>query len=528
MKTPVTLLRPRVPTPAGGPATEWLPRDLQEQVRGRVRLLAILLFAAFGFDLVHAFGVWTWYTVTRTSIPEDALAHITFRWVNVACASASAAMWWLSRRQRVSLSGLHSMGLIFEIAICFAIAFTSIWSYYVEHGIVPNLTWVPLIVVLFPLVLPGPPRRTLAAAVASGLMAPLALTILHVRGAVLATEDDFVRTAIASTFAVIFAYAGARIVYRLGRDVAAAREMGSYRLEAMLGSGGMGEVWRARHRLLARPAAIKLIRQELTGGVMEAGETTVTQRFEREAQVIASLRSPHTIELFDFGTSADGTFYYVMELLDGVDVQTLVTRFGPVPSSRAIHLLRQMCHSLSEAHARGVVHRDIKPANVFLCRYGEEFDFVKVLDFGLVKEAEARPEAETALTAERTIPGTPAFLAPEQALGRSPLDGRVDLYATGCVAYWLLTGELVFTAETPLELIVKHANETPVPPSTRSELPVPAALDRLVLSCLAKDPAARPQSARALSNAQGEIEGAGDWTEARAKEWWSKHLPKTP
>ncbi len=528
MSAPVTLLRPHAPTPAGGPATDWLPHDLQEQVRGRVKLLAILLFAAFSFDVVQALGAWIWYRVTQTPLPEGALDHVGFLWANAACAGAAVAMWWLARGKRVSLSRLHVMGLIFEVTICFAVAFGSMWVYYREFGLVPNLTWVPLIVVLFPLVLPAPPRRTLATAIAAGLMAPLALAILHARGIVLATEEDFFRTTIASTFAVIFAYTGARIVYRLGRDVAAARELGSYRLEALLGSGGMGEVWRARHRLLARPAAIKLIRRELTGGVAAAGEATVAQRFEREAQVIAGLRSPHTIELFDFGTSADGTFYYVMELLDGVDVQTLVTRFGPVPVPRAIHLLRQICHSLSEAHARGVVHRDVKPANIFLCRYGEELDFVKVLDFGLVKETESRPEAETALTAERTIPGTPAFLAPEQALGRAPLDGRVDLYAVGCVAYWLLTGELVFKAETPLELIVKHANEEPVPPSSRTELPLPAALDRLVLSCLAKDPAARPQTARALSAALGAIEGAGDWTEARARDWWTKHLPETP
>jgi serine/threonine protein kinase len=406
------------------------------------------------------------------------------------------------------------------------VAYTSTWSYFLEHGLLPNLTWVPVIVVLFPLVLPGPPRRTLVAAILSGAMAPLALAILHLQGNVVAMGEDIVRTAIASAFGVVFAYTGARIVYRLGRDVAAARELGSYRLEEMLGRGGMGEVWKARHRMLARPAAIKLIRRELAGIDTPGGGAGAVQRFEKEAQVIAGLRSPHTINLFDFGTAADGAFYYVMELLDGVDVHTLVDRFGPVPPARAIYIVRQMCHSLSEAHARGVVHRDVKPANVFLCRYGEEVDFVKVLDFGLVKETAARPEQETALTAERSIPGTPAFLAPEQALGKEPLDGRVDVYATGCVAYWLLTGELVFTAESPLELIVKHAQETPAPPSSRTELAIPPALDRLVLSCLAKDPADRPASARALSDALAAVEGVGDWTESTANEWWARHLPE--
>jgi serine/threonine-protein kinase len=527
MSEHVTLLRPSAGAPDGTPASYALPPDLLEQVRGRVKLLTILLFAAFAFDVVHAAGAWLWLTLSHTPFPDDAFDRIGFFWIDTASACACATLWWLARDRRVPPSRLHAMGLIFEVVICFAIAFTSIWSYYLEHRIIPNLTWVPFIVVLFPLVLPGRPRKTLAAAIVSAGMAPLALAIHHGGGRVVATEEDFARTVFASTFAVVFAYFGARIVYRLGRDVAAAREMGSYRLVEMLGRGGMGEVWRARHRLLARPAAIKLIRRDLTDGRTAPVDATANQRFEREAQVIAGLRSPHTINLFDFGTAADGTFYYVMELLEGLDVQTLVNRFGPVPPARAIHIMRQMCHSLSEAHARGVIHRDIKPANVFLCRYGEEVDFVQVLDFGLVKETARAPDAETHLTGERAVPGTPAFLAPEQALGTAPLDGRADIYAMGCVAYWLLTGQLVFTAASPLELIVKHANERAVPPSARTELPITPALDRLVLACLEKDAAARPQTARALSDALAALEGADDWSEGNAGDWWEKHLPST-
>ena len=181
------------------------------------------------------------------------------------------------------------------------------------------------------------------------------------------------------------AYVGARVVYALGTEVSRARELGSYRLVERLGQGGMGEVWRAQHRLLARPAAIKLIRPVAAADGRSAVSEDAQRRFEREAQVIARLRSPHTVNLFDFGVAADGAFYYVMELLEGLDAETLVRRTGPVPAARAIHLLRQVCHSLSEAESCGLVHRDIKPANIFLCRYGEEFDFVKVLDFGIVK-----------------------------------------------------------------------------------------------------------------------------------------------
>jgi eukaryotic-like serine/threonine-protein kinase len=214
-----------------------------------------------------------------------------------------------------------------------------------------------------------------------------------------------------------------------------------------------------------------------------------------------------------------------MELLDGLDADRLVRRFGPVPAERAIYLLRQVCHSLSEAESCGLVHRDIKPANIFLCRYGEDCDFVKVLDFGLVKAFDDNGGSTPALTREHTVHGTPAFIAPEQALGRSYLDGRVDIYATGCVAYWLLTGQLVFTADTSMALLMHHVHTPPPAPSARAEQSIPPALDQLVLACLAKDPTERPQSARELSRRLGEINGAGVWTEGRAREWWSKHQP---
>jgi serine/threonine-protein kinase len=285
--------------------------------------------------------------------------------------------------------------------------------------------------------------------------------------------------------------------------------------------------------MLARPAAIKLIKQDVTGGTDQRIETDAEERFEREAQAIASLRSPHTVELFDFGTADNGAFYFAMELLDGLDADTLVRRFGPVPAERAIHLLSQVCHSLSEAHSRGLVHRDVKPANVFVCRYGEELDFVKVLDFGIVKESE-REAGDPGLTQADAIQGTPAFVAPEQALGTMDLDGRCDIYATGCLAYWLLTAQHVFTADTPVALLVHHVQTAPAPPSTRTELTIPAALDEIILACLAKDPAERPQTARELAHRLSTVELKAEWTEERARGWWALHqasevsCPETP
>ena len=264
----------------------------------------------------------------------------------------------------------------------------------------------------------------------------------------------------AHTFGLIFvlpylvvagmSYIATRVVNRLGVEVRRAYDLGSYRLEALLGRGGMGEVWRASHLMLARPAAIKLIRPESLGG--EPGMAAA--RFEREAQAIASLQSPNTIALYDFGSTQDGTLFYVMELLDGVDLEELVRQHGPLPAERVTYILRQACGSLAEAHARSIIHRDIKPANIYLCRRALDHDVVKILDFGLVRRLTSDTAGGKGLvTNPELIAGTPAYLAPEIALG-GVVDGRADLYALGCVAFWLLTGRVVFQAATVAAVLV--------------------------------------------------------------------------
>jgi serine/threonine-protein kinase len=237
------------------------------------------------------------------------------------------------------------------------------------------------------------------------------------------------------------------------------------------------------------------------------------------------LRSPHTIAVYDFGLAADGAFYYVMELLEGFSLQTLVDRFGPVPPERAVRLLRQACHSLAEAHANGLVHRDVKPANLFVCRLGLDLDFVKVLDFGLVKLQRGNAMKAEALTLEGGFAGTPAYMPPEVALDAEDVDGRADIYALGCVAYWLLTARRVFESGNGMQMVVDHVRTPPVPPSRRAEQAIPPGLDEIVLRCLEKDPARRPASAAQLSR---ELEAVGIeplWTEARARAWWAEHPP---
>ena len=520
-----TLLLPRAGrrTSSSSERPTGLPADLLSQSASRLRTLALLY--AFVFFMAGFFPA--------LLFPQDrALIFGNFMlWgpgaIAIAVALLVAA---LIQSDRVPLPIAMHIGLAFEVAASYGIAGAEFLD---PMGLNSNvrwlgLSWVAVWTLLFTIVVPTSPRRAVAAALASVSAVPVVI------GIGIATQTTSFRPDPLQFFfwlvfpyllVVVMAYVGARVVYALGTEVSRARELGSYQLEERLGEGGMGEVWRARHRLLARPAAIKLIRPDLTGDGRHGVSEDAQRRFEREAQVIARLRSPHTVNLFDFGIADDGGFYYVMELLDGLDAEKLVKRSGPVPAERAIHLLRQVCHSLSEAESCGLVHRDIKPANIFLCRYGEDYDFVKVLDFGIVKATHDTAETGLVLTREMAVHGTPAFIAPEQALGGADLDGRADIYATGCVAYWLLTGQLVFTAETPMALLLHHARTPPTRPSARTELPIPAALDDLVLSCLAKNRAERPQSARELSRRLAAVEGTSAWTEERARDWWATHWP---
>src|SRR5439155_13406932 len=303
----------------------------------------------------------------------------------------------------------------------------------------------------------APPRKALVASLAAASTWPLAFAAGLALGNSSPPASAVALTFLANYIAVALAMVTTLVMRRLGAHLQKAREMGSYELVEPLGHGGMGEVWRARHKMLARPAAIKLIRAESLGVQKGQRAERLLRRFEREAQATAALNSPHTIELYDFGVTAEGTFYYVMEILHGLDLETLVRQFGPVPAERAVHLLLQICDSLADAHHAGLVHRDIKPANIYACKKGLKHDFVKVLDFGLVKSTWAEADDEISnLTQEGAVPGTPGYIAPEVALGDGPVDGRADLYAVGCVAYWLLTGHRVFEGDSPMQVALQH------------------------------------------------------------------------
>jgi serine/threonine protein kinase len=305
----------------------------------------------------------------------------------------------------------------------------------------------------------------------------------------------------------------ARQQRRLRDATLAAQQFGQYTLVEKIGAGGMGTVYKARHAFLRRPTVIKLLNPESMSDASIA-------RFEREVQLTSELSHPNTVAIYDYGRTEKGVFYYAMEYLEGVNLDELVSRHGPLPEERAAYILRQLCASLAEAHAAGLVHRDVKPANVFLTVRGGQHDYVKVLDFGLARSAGDRREA--GLTSADTVAGTPLYLSPEAITQPDRIDARADVYAIGAVAYFLLSGSPVFCGSSSTEICLKHVRETPEPPSLRCGRPVNAVLESLLLKCLSKSPLERPGDAGELLRLVEAIALPHRWSPADAARWWAQ------
>ena len=514
-----TLIRPDSPdTTTSQRARFWtLPPDLLADAIRRLRASVLIYALAFFLAGLLPALVIPEARATMFAAPAFWIPPV----LSILGALSVAA---LTTSPRLSDLTKLRLGLGFEILGSFGIAAAEyqgitapIMGVFGIAGF--GLSWVVTWVLLFSVLVPTPPLLAAVVAGCSVAAVPITYAVGVAMGKNLALDPFVFFFSLVFPYLVVevMAWTASRVVYGLGSAVRRARELGSYRLERRLGYGGMGEVWLARHRMLARPAAIKLIRTDFLGG---ADVREVTERFEREAQATALLRSPHTVEVYDFGTADDGSFYYVMELLDGFDLDQLVTRFGPLPPERAIHLLRQICGSLAEAHEAGLIHRDIKPANLYVCRYGREVDFMKVLDFGLVT-GKPGPNAPAGAEARPVAGGTPAFMSPEQVLGDEVIDARSDIYAIGCVAYWLLTGTAVFSGETPMSTMMMHVSVNPEPPSRRSGRAFHPQLEQMVLMCLAKEPASRPQSVDELSGRLAAVPLEHEWTRERALAWWA-------
>ncbi len=486
-----------------------LPVEVEERAADRLRWLVLGVAILFSAAIPLRFLSWAKNGVLLT------LSDI----VGAGFAGLSMLTFVALRYGRWPAPTVLNAGLVYEVLLCFALAIVE----QVLVGFAPmpfHLSLVAIVLLTFPLVVATPLVRRLLAIWFAALSHPFAMIIVDAIGGS-GLHPLEVATASAPTFLVAGLAAWlSQLVHRLRLDVGRALNYGQYELVKKLGEGGMGEVWEARHARLLRPAAVKLIRAETAGVYGDSARA----RFRREAQATGALVSPHTVELFDFGTTDDGTLYYAMELLEGIDLESFVHRFGPMDPMRVLHVMEQAALSLAEAHELGLVHRDVKPANIFISRAGVEVDFVKVLDFGLVKPRFVAEDSPVSVAG--AVSGTPGYVAPETAAGRE-IDGRADLYSLGCVAYFLLTGQRVFVRQTRMAVLTAHLSEDPDAPSERIQAPIPPAIDSLVLELLARDPNARPKSARALVERIAELRrtgGAAPWDQTSAQLWWSTHL----
>ena len=491
----------------------WSPTATSEEMRAylqeRLALLSKLSFWIFWILVFFVHGLYEIYPELRPARVEIVDLF------SVSGLVVLGLIWHFAlRKRRSSLRALYTIDALYALLIGTAFGMSAYYSADKRAAVWSAFIWHTFIVFSRVIVVPSSGRRTAAVTALSYL--PLLLAAI---GMAIATPHSLelpplafvVGGALFIAIAVLLATTGSRVIYGLRQQVSEAMQLGQYTLDEKIGEGGMGAVYRARHALLRRPTAVKL----LPAGRYGADNI---KRFEREVQHMARLTHPNTVAVFDYGRSPAGVFYYAMEYLDGIDLETLVRREGAQPAPRVIHILRQVCGALDEAHAMGLSHRDIKPANIILCRRGRMPDVAKVVDFGLVKEITRTGDGDTTT---RVIMGTPAYLAPEAVTDPDRVGPASDLYSLGCVAYFLLTATRVFDGKTAVDVCVRHVSHAPEPPSRRTDRPVPEELEALVLACLAKDPADRPKSAFELRAALARIPAYQAWDEAEALSWWN-------
>ncbi len=498
----------------GTPDQSVLVADLYREQRRRLGFLCASFVSVFAIAYmfprltgIYPGGNNRWIADLSLSVT---LGFVVILWVlaasRVVATSAvmTAAVW---------LEPVIALGISIAEGARFVLRSHELGSPYVFEGV----SWACVLVLVYPFFVPSRWKRALVISLLSALTFPA--TVIAMLMMVGVGRQELITIVPHLVVMPLGAAAGGvaiSISHRsLVQKLVEARRVGSYQLIEKLGQGGMGEVWLAKHHQLARPAAIKLI-SAAVGGESYAGSAESLERFEREAQTTALLTSPHTVTVYDFGISQANAFYCVMEALDGVTLKEVVIHEGPQPPARVVHWLQQICLSLAEAHRAGYVHRDIKPANIMATHYGAVFDFIKVLDFGLVREVRGKNK-----DGPRGFEGTPQYAAPEAVTARDPIATSQDIYSLGCVAYWLLTGAPPFEGESVLKVAFKHVSEVPQLPSDRVGTPIPASLEALVMRCLSKEPDSRP-SADELFTRLGEC--GLEWSPAEAREAWSRSV----
>jgi serine/threonine-protein kinase len=485
------------------------PRESAQSAGGkpparRVALYSLVMGAVWGLTWAIDFALR--FVFDRVWYTGNLLANLAHLGTAILLGGSAFALRRLPGSERVSGVADAAVTLA-QLAAIGAILTQTPARYSPQLEILLGLT---NILAIRAALVPSSATRTAALGTAGALGVLVATWFIHREG-VAGPPPEIVITgaAIWCMVTVVTSTLVSRVIFGLRREVREAKRLGQYTLEEKIGEGGMGVVYRARHALLRRPTAIKLLPPERSGGI-------ALDRFEREVQITSSLTHPNTIAIYDYGHTPDGVFYYAMEFLKGLDLDELVRQHGPQASGRVVRILTQAAGALAEAHEAGLVHRDIKPANILLCHRGLDRDFVKVVDFGLVREV--RTDEDPGLTGPGAIAGTPLYMPPE-AISGGTLDPRSDLYALGAVGYYLVTGTPPFEGKTIVEVCAHHLHTPPTPPHERLGSDVPAGLEAILLACLAKHPAERPESARALIARLESVE-VEPWTAREADAWW--------
>jgi eukaryotic-like serine/threonine-protein kinase len=483
----------------------WLAMATDEESRGylqeRLVVLSGLMF--WSFVILFSFTLLMYFEYPHIEPPNEDTINV----IAVIGLVVLAVIWRVVLVRRTqTMEQLYRIDLVYAISTGLVFGMSAWWAKELRPSAYGCLLYASFMVLLRAIVVPSTGPRTAI----TGVLTFLPMTIVAIR---LREHQELpawafvIADLVISTIVVLLATIGSRIIYGLRKQVSVAMQLGQYTLDRKIGEGGMGEVYRARHTLLRRPTAVKLLIPDRIGG-------GTVERFEREVQHMSQLTHPNTVAVFDYGRNPEGVFYYAMEYLDGIDLEHLVEEYGPQPADRVVAILVQVCGALHEAHTNGIIHRDIKPANIILCERGAVPDVAKVVDYGLVKEITANTGESS-----RVILGTPAYIAPEAVSDPDSVGPAGDLYALGAVGYFLLTGKRVFEGKTSVDVCVQHVTAVPVPPSKAAPVRIPEALEALILKCLEKSPKARP-SAAGLAKLMRAVPAQQDWTEDEALAWW--------